>query len=433
MSLDWRDVAVFFRYEMLAALRERSIVINTILIPVFMYPLLLWAMFTAITYVVGQTEGLTSRIVFQDQTGQHQALRTLIAKQENAEIRDARANVEEETPKIRAGDVDIALRLTPVPPGPKSPPGNFAAELLFDNSKDRSVQARDRVEEAVNAYRLQWLEREAARLQVSGPEWQKFMVQRKNLATGRDMGRFLLSTMLPLFLVIMVAVGCFYPAVDTTAGERERSTWETSMSTAASRSSILTAKYLYVATMGSIAGLINLAAMVLSARPVLAPLARQMGEELDFRFPLAVLPVIAAGTVLLALFVAAVMMLLASFARTFREGQSMITPFYMAIIVPVVFVRPEQAFTPAIALIPIVNVTKLFASSVVGQINWATASITLASEVVCIVLALRLASFVVSFEDVLIGSYSGNLGRFFKERLLKRKSKSAPGVGERNE
>ncbi len=433
MSRDWRDVAVFYRYELLAALRERSIVINTILIPVFMYPLLLWAMFTTITYVVGQTEGLTSRIVFQDQTGQHQALRTLIAKQENAEIRDARTAIEEETPRIRAGDVDIALRLSPVPPGPQSPPGNFTAELLFDTSKDRSVQARERVEEAVNAYRLQWLEREAARLRVSGPEWQTFMVQRKNLATGRDMGRFLLSTMLPLFLVIMVAVGCFYPAVDTTAGERERSTWETSMSTAASRSSILTAKYLYVATMGSVAGLINLAAMVLSARPVLAPLARQMGEQLDFQFPITVLPVIAVGTILLALFVAAVMMLLASFARTFREGQSMITPFYMAIIVPVVFVRPEQAFTPAIALIPIVNVTKLFASSVVGQIDWVTASITLASEMVCIFLALRLATFVVSFEDVLIGSYSGNLGRFFKERLLKRKSPSAPAPEKKDE
>lgn len=432
MSLDWRDVAVFYSYELRAALRERSIVINTILIPVFMYPLLLWAMFTAITYVVGQTEGLTSRIVFQDQTGQHSSLRALMAKQKQAEVRDAPIDVPEETRRIRAGEIDAALRLLPAAPGPKSPPGNFTAELLFDNSKDRSVQARGRVEEAVNAYRLQWLEREAARLQVSGPEWQKFVVQRKNLATGRDMGRFLLSTMLPLFLVIMVAVGCFYPAVDTTAGERERSTWETSMSTAASRSSILTAKYLYVATMGSVAGLINLAAMVLSARPVLAPLARQMGEELVFRFPLAVLPVIAAGTVLLALFVAAVMMLLASFARTFREGQSMITPFYMAIILPVVFVRPEQALTPVVALIPIVNVTKLFASSVVGRIDWVTASITLVSEVICIVLALRLASFVVSFEDVVIGSYSGKFGRFLRERLLKRKPISAP-TGEKNE
>ncbi len=426
MSLEWRDVSVFYRYELRAALRERSIVINTILIPVFMYPLLLWAMFTAITYVVGQTEGLTSRIVFEDKTGKHEALRILMAKEKNVEMREARIDTEEETRKIRAGNLDLAVRLSPVLPGPKSPPGNFAAELLFDNSKDRSMQARDRVQEVVDAYRLQWLEREAARLKIPGAEWQKFVVERKNLATGRDMGRFLLSTMLPLFLVIMVAVGCFYPAVDSTAGERERSTWETSMSTAASRTSILTAKYLYVATMGSVAGLINLTAMVLSARPVLAPLARQVGEQLDFKFPLAVLPIIAAGTILLALFIAAVMMVLASFARTFREGQSMITPFYMAIIVPVVFIRPEQAFTPAIALIPIVNVTKLFASSVVGQINWVTASITLVSEIVCIMLALRLASFVISFEDVLIGSYSGNFGRFFKERLLKRKPASAP-------
>ena len=420
MSLNWRDVATFYRYEFRAALRERSIVINTLLIPIFMYPFPLWAMFTGITYVGGQVEGLTSRVVIDDQTGRLNDFRQIVLRDEKCEVARLRAK-DKALEQIKAGDLDALIELVPVTPGPKSPPGNFSAQISFDRSKDRSEQARERLEDALGTFRSQWLEKEAARLQVTGEQWQGFKIERKNVASGRQMGRFLLSTMLPLFLVIMIAIGCFYPAVDSTAGERERSTWETSMSTAASRRSILTAKYLYVATLGSIAGLINVAAMMLSAKAVLAPLTQQIGEKFEFRIAFAALPVMALGTVLLALFVAAVMMLLASFARSFREGQSMITPFYMAIMLPVVFIRTDAPFTPQLALIPIVNVTKLFAQAINGEMQLLTTILTLLSELVCIVIVLRLASMVVRFEDFMIGSYRGSLGKFVKERLLKRK------------
>jgi len=420
MSLYWRDVATFYRYEIRAALRERSIVINTLLIPIFMYPFLLWAMFTGITYVVGQVEGLTSRVVLDDQTGRRDDLKQILVKDEKFDL-EAWRTKDKALEQIKEGNLDALIELAPVTAAPKSPPGNFSVRIFFDRSKDRSEQARGRLEETIGIYRSLWLENEAARLRVTGEQWQGFKIERKNVASGRQMGRFLLSTMLPLFLVIMIAIGCFYPAVDSTAGERERSTWETSMSTAASRRSILTAKYLYVATLGSVAGLINLAAMMLSAKAVMAPLTQQIGEKFEFRIPFVALPVMALGTVLLALFIAAVMMLLASFARTFREGQSMITPFYLAIILPVVFIRPDSPFTPEQALVPIVNVTKLFAQAINGDIQILNTILTLLSEFVCIVIVLRFASVIVRFEDFMIGSYRGSLGKFVKERLLKRK------------
>ncbi len=426
MSLNWRDVATFYRYELRAALRERSIVINTLLIPIFMYPFLLWAMFTGITYVVGQVEGLTSRVMIDDQTHQHEDFKQILTKEEKNKLQPLTTK-EKALGQIKAGDLDALIELASVTPGPKSSPGNFAVRIYFDRSKDRSEQAHARLEDALGAYRSQWLENEAARLHVIREQWRGFRIERKNIASGRQMGRFLLSTMLPLFLVIMIAVGCFYPAVDSTAGERERSTWETSMSTAASRKSILTAKYLYVATLGSVAGLINLAAMMLSAKAVLAPLTQQIGEKFEFKVPIGALPVMALGTVLLALFIAAVMMLLASFARSFREGQSMITPFYMAIILPVVFIRVDSPFTPEQALIPIVNVTKLFALAINGDIQILQTLVTLLSELACIVIVLRFASVIVRFEDFMIGSYRGSLGKFVRERLLNRKQSKRLG------
>ena len=428
MSLRWRDIGIFYSYEMRAALRERSIVINSFLIPIFMYPLLLWAMFSGIMFVAGQTEGLVSRVMARGATGDHSALRDLLLKEETLKlIPDSGASLQEISREIEAEKLDAFLELRSVPPGAGSPPGNFSGRILYDQSKTESGQARERVTEVLQIYRARWLEKEAARLGVAGPDWQQFLIERKNVASGRQMGRLILSRMLPLFLVIMVAIGCFYPAVDATAGERERSTWETSMSTAASRQSILIAKYLYVATLGSVAGLINLAAMLLSARAVLAPLTRQAGEAFEFRIPLAALPVMALGTVLLALFVGAVMMLLASFARSFREGQAMITPFYLAVLIPAIFSQPEQPFTAVQALVPILNVAKLFARAITGEVEVGTALITLASEAVCVVVALKIAANVTRFEDFMIGSYSGSFGRFFRERILARRKVAAGG------
>ena len=44
------------------------------------------------------------------------------------------------------------------------------------------------------------------------------------------MGGYLLSKVLPLIIVVMVLVGAFHPAIDITAGERERGTLETTLS-----------------------------------------------------------------------------------------------------------------------------------------------------------------------------------------------------------
>src|ERR1017187_1865366 len=86
------------------------------------------------------------------------------------------------------------------------------------------------------------------------------------------MGAFMLGLVAPIMFVVMVALGCFYPAVDCIAGERERNTWETLMSTAASRLSVVAAKYLYVASLGGLAGILNLLVIAATLRPVLAPL-----------------------------------------------------------------------------------------------------------------------------------------------------------------
>jgi sodium transport system permease protein len=227
---------------------------------------------------------------------------------------------------------------------------------------------------------------------------------------------------LPVLFIVMVAMGCFYPAVDATAGERERNTWETLMSTAASRVSLVTAKYLYVTTMGGLAGLLNLAAMALTIKPIFAPLMARTEDTFHFTVPLAAVPVMALGAVLLAGFISAGMMIFASFARTFREGQAMITPFYMLTLLPVVFLQtPGLQFSLRLALVPIVNITLMVRAALSGAFPILPICVTVAVSVALIAACLWLAAFILQFEDVMLGSYNGSFRKFIQERLRPRR------------
>ncbi|MGH7970018.1 MAG: ABC transporter permease, partial [Limisphaerales bacterium] len=289
---------------------------------------------------------------------------------------------------------------------------------IYDQSQERSAAARGRLRDALESYRGLWLEREAVRQGVTTNQWQDFALVSRNVATKKEMGGYILGLIAPALFMIMVAVGCFHPAVDATAGERERHTWETLMSTAASRLSIVTAKYLYVATLGSVAGLLNLLAILVTLRPIFAPLLEQAGQHLESTFPLRAVPIAALCAVLLAGFIAAGMMLFAAFARTFKEGQAMITPFYMVLVVPVVFLQdPGLKFTVPIALVPVANIILMLRAAISGGWHWLPMVVTVATSLVLIAVCLRLATFVLRFEDVMLGSYQGSLLKFVQQKL----------------
>jgi sodium transport system permease protein len=223
---------------------------------------------------------------------------------------------------------------------------------------------------------------------------------------------------LPIFFIIMLVVGAIHPAIDSTAGERENSTWETVMVSATSRANVLLAKYLYVATMAFTAAFLNLFAMMLSMGTVLAPF---FGGNPSLRIPLQSAPIVLLGAVLLALFVAAGTMIFASFARSYKEGQAMVSPFYAALIMPVLFFQtPGLEFTPRIALIPVANIMMMIREAFQGVYHWRLIGMTLAVESACVIIALRIAMLLMQHEDFVMGSYSGSFGKFTRERLLRR-------------
>lgn len=412
---DLRDIGVLYRRELRCALRERTIIVNSIVLQIVLYPALLWLIYSGISFVQGQTEGFTSRVALAGLPEEHRSLREELERDE----RLALTSSSDPESDLHAGRLDLLAEFEQAPGAPAEA-GNFKVRLAYDESRDRSRLALERMTEIIARYRDRFVMQAGARLGLEARQLQPIWVAARNTASGRQMGEFILGRMLPVFLIIMIAVGCMYPAIDSTAGEREKSTWETTMTFAVSRANIVAAKYLYVSTMAACAGILNLAAMLLTVKSVLAPILGEQVGRLTFAIPLAAVPLIVLMDILLAMFVAAGMMILASFARNFREGQSMVSPFYVAVFIPIIFLQaPGVELTPVTAALPVVNVALIFRDAISGVYRWPLIGLALAVEAASVALLLLLAAAVLRHEDFVIGSCGGSLGRFLKQRVFR--------------
>ncbi|MEM6795593.1 MAG: hypothetical protein AAF725_16560, partial [Acidobacteriota bacterium] len=70
------EIRILFIREMRAALRERGIVINSILVPLLLYPFMMWFAFSVIGFVIGQGDRQPSRLVIGGLSAAHEDLRS---------------------------------------------------------------------------------------------------------------------------------------------------------------------------------------------------------------------------------------------------------------------------------------------------------------------------------------------------------------------
>jgi sodium transport system permease protein len=415
----WREILAIYIWEIRSALRERTIIINSIVIPIVLYPAMLWIVFTGIDFVRGQTADQRSRVTIVGSTTAGPELDRALRQTPRLDLvpaPDDDASIEQ---SIRSGALDALLRIEPAAREGLS--DNVRVRILFDGSRERSEAARNRIREVLRVYRERRLREEASARGIAAGAWAGFALDDRNIASSEQMGQFLLGMMLPLFFVVMVSIGCFYPAVDTTAGERERGTWETLMATPAARTSIVAAKYLSVVTFGGVAGLLNVAAMALTLGGILAPLAGQSRETMTFSVPLSAIPVLAVGAVLLSAFVAAGMMVFAAFARTFREGQTMIQPFYMAVLIPTMFLGSRGTeLTFGLAAVPVVNIALVTREALTGIFHPPQIAVACVASLLAIAALVRLATAIIESEDVMVGYHRGSFATFFRSRLSRK-------------
>jgi sodium transport system permease protein len=166
---------------------------------------------------------------------------------------------------------------------------------------------------------------------------------------------------LPMLLVLWAMTGAFYPAVDLCAGEKERGTLETLLSSPARRSEIVLGKLATIMLFSMATAALNLVSMGITGWAVVAQFPA-LGTPPPYAavwLSLALVPVAALFS--------ALSLALAAFARSSKEGQYYLMPL-MLVTMPLVVMpmSPSMELNLGNSLIPITGLVLLLRSVLEG-------------------------------------------------------------------
>jgi sodium transport system permease protein len=326
------------------------------------------------------------------------------------------------------GDPAEALRTKKVDALLVVPPG-FAADLIAERRPTLTVDARDGDEKSKLA---------ARRLVAAVRKWEgkvrEVRLARRGLPTdfaepielvdpqskkpkqkkAADELRDGLVKAFPFILMMWLAAGAIQPAVDLTAGEKERGTMETLLISPAERTEIVAGKFLAVTLFSFGSVLWN----------VLFLIAGAVAFQAVVGFQVLYLPGLV-GCVLLAvpqaMVFSAASLALGVFARSSKEGQYYLMPMLLATM-PLAFwaSMPGAELTPGMALVPVTGTMllqqKLLAVTA-DPVPWEMFVPVLGGLAASVAVALALAVRQFNREAVLFretgGDKGGPLGKLF--------------------
>lgn len=211
---------------------------------------------------------------------------------------------------------------------------------------------------------------------------------------------FSLAALIPLILVLMTVTGAVYPAIDLTAGERERGTLETLIAAPVPRIGLLVAKYVAVLTVALLTALVNLAGMTITAQAT-GLAATLFGGAMTGAVIFKVLLLLA----LFAAFFSAILLTLTSCARSFKEAQAYIIPLMLVCLVPgVLCLMPGLEFKAWMAVTPLVNIVMLARDLLEGTVVSSLAAAAVCSTLLYVVAAIAVAARIFGADAILYGS-----------------------------
>jgi ABC-2 type transport system permease protein/sodium transport system permease protein len=278
------------------------------------------------------------------------------------------------------------------------PAASLNFQLLFRPNAPISRQAANYVERRLRAVDEDDLRRRLAA--VGDKEPLKASWRLRPIADEEGQS-FWLGALVPLILILMTITGAVYPAIDLTAGERERGTLEALMAAPVPRLSVLIAKYIAVVTVAMLTAVINLTAMMVTvASTGLGPDLFGTGG-LTPQSILAVLILL----VLFAAFFSAVLLLITSFARSFKEAQAYLIPLMVAALAPgYMSVTPGLKLGPLLSVTPLANMVLLARDVLEGNVQFGWSAVVVISTILYGGLALALAARTFGSDAILYGS-----------------------------
>jgi sodium transport system permease protein len=399
--MNWNNVKLIWLRELRDQLRDRRTIFTIVVLPVLLYPLLgmtflRMAQFLkqhpSLVRVIGVQALPTSPPLLADGRfhedvcpAEEQPLMQLLvdpvlradldavelARQVRREIQNGTYDAVVYFSPAFAANLEQSSESLPATTKPDASPDAPQPEIFVNLANDKSRMAYDRLDRILNRWRRAIVRQNLQVHHVPPVAAEPFQVASTDVSEEVHRRAALWSKLLPFVLLIWALTGAFYPAIDLCAGEKERGTLETLLSSPADRREIVWGKLLTITVFSIMTALLNLLSMGISATLIVRQVAQS--AEMADRFDLGPPPVAALGWLFLALIpiaalFSALALAIAAFARSSKEGQYYLMPLLL-ITVPLMIlaILPAAELDLGTSLIPVTGMLLLLRVLIEGE------------------------------------------------------------------
>ncbi len=400
------QIGVVFRKELMDTLRDRRTLISSILVPILLFPVLILGFIGLAILVAGRAVRENPELMVLGAEHAPQLAERLKnwkrSDQANSAPASSLSGIERLVLVPASADYSKLINDKRIRAAVEFPEG-FETSLRNNPDQTQVVKVywfegefRSRavvriVERLVREFSDKVVTERLSARGLSDKWLTPFASEKSNVAPPEKVSGNILGFMLPYFIIILCLTGAMYPAMDLTAGEKERGTMETILASPVRRVELVIGKFLLVMLSSATTTALSVASFALTFL-----LGAQLFGEITARFALTVSGKATAAVFLLvlplAVFFSAALMAISVFARNYREAQTYLGPLMFAVILPAMasFI-PGVELNTRLALVPILNVSLMAKEVLSGSYNWPLIGIIFGSTCVYAGIALFLA------------------------------------------
>jgi sodium transport system permease protein len=349
-----KTITTIFKKELVDSIRDRRTLIAMIVVPILLYPFLISISSSMMISQARKAREKTLDVALIS-NGNAGALRAKLLERDDL-------NVVEDMPLDEARElvrIDTLDAVIVVAPDFDERVAAFEAGgvTIYHKSTESSEIEVRRIRRIVVEFGGELREARFDRLDLDVSMIETVDISEENLASTKERIAEEVGGFLPYLIIIFCFMGSMYPAIDLAAGEKERGTLETLLTSPAGRLEILLGKFGVVVLTGIVTAAVSIFGMYLGIR-MSSEIPQELLQVIMNMLEWDSIALMFTLLLPLTVFFAAFLLSISIFAKSFKEAQSVISPLFVVIIIPAfIGLMPGMTLNTTTALIPILNVS----------------------------------------------------------------------------
>ena len=355
-----------FKKELIDVLRDRRTLFFMVVIPVVVMPVLIFISLKFQEYQNKKSEEKILNIALVNESGETK-IRDYILNQKGVNL------IED----IDADSLEAGIKSDSLQGGlyigknflNNISTNQMGAVEIYYKSSDLMSKAKKRINNALDQYKNEVVAGRLLRFDIDKNLLEPLQIIDKDMSTKKETIGKALGGLVPYMLVIFIFLGAMYPAIDLGAGEKERGSLETLLSSPATKFEITVGKLMVVSLTGLVSGLISVVGITAPMYFIDNIPDQIKSTVLEIISPFMIISVIFL-MIPIAIFFASMLLSISFYARSFKEAQSLMGPLNIIIIVPLMLtLGPGIEIDHITALIPLINVGLLTKEILAGSVE----------------------------------------------------------------